>query len=244
VLDRAEQVVVIALFCLLTWRVFDSANPLAPALLLSEGAVAFFVLIRRPTQAISIRLGDWLLATTATMAPLLVCRSTNRRDAGSFPPCCWWSGTLFQLWSKLVLRQLRHRPRQSRRQGGGPYRLDAPSDVRGISPDTSACSAQSLGAQPAIYAIGGGRRCCACWPRTLLSEDELPRVHAKGAYHLIPGVLKRRRTHPRPPRGNRSKATTAVSATIVTSQEIAVGRPVVIGLGTLIILSSRWRYFF
>jgi len=63
VLDRAEQAVIVVLFCLLTWRVFDSDNPLALLLLLSEFAVVCFVLIRRPTSAISVRLGDWLLAT-------------------------------------------------------------------------------------------------------------------------------------------------------------------------------------
>ena len=49
-------------------RVDHSSNPLAPLLLASESAVAIFVLIRRPTGNISMKLGDWLLAITATAA--------------------------------------------------------------------------------------------------------------------------------------------------------------------------------
>ena len=68
-LDRTEQVVIVLLWSLMAWRVTDSVNPVAPMLLLSETAVAIFVLIRRSTTNISMKLGDWLLAITATAAP-------------------------------------------------------------------------------------------------------------------------------------------------------------------------------
>ena len=72
VLDRFEQVTILVLWYFLLQRMLASPNPLAPLALLSETAIAFFVLIRRPTGAISLSLGDWLLATTATAAPLLI----------------------------------------------------------------------------------------------------------------------------------------------------------------------------
>lgn len=62
VLDRIEQVVVVVLFALLVWRVLVSSNPFAPLLVVSEIAVVIFVLLRRSTQAISLRSGDWMLA--------------------------------------------------------------------------------------------------------------------------------------------------------------------------------------
>ena len=71
-LDRFEQVTIALLWLLLARRVYSSTNALAPLIMVAETAVVIFVLIRRPTQAISLRLGDWLLAITATYAPLLI----------------------------------------------------------------------------------------------------------------------------------------------------------------------------
>ena len=72
VLDRIEQGVIVVLWVLLLNRVVHSLNGYAPLVLISETAVMIFALIRRPTQDISLRLGDWLLAITATAAPLLI----------------------------------------------------------------------------------------------------------------------------------------------------------------------------
>jgi len=72
VLDRVEQVLIALLWVLLLRRVMTSLNGYAPLVLISETAVMVFVLIRRPTHNISLRLGDWLLAITATAAPLMV----------------------------------------------------------------------------------------------------------------------------------------------------------------------------
>ena len=71
-LDRAEQVVIVCLCVLLAHRVYGAANPFAPLVMIAETSVVIFVLLRRPTQAISMRLGDWLLAATATYAPLFI----------------------------------------------------------------------------------------------------------------------------------------------------------------------------
>lgn len=71
-LDRAEQAIIVALWSLLVWRVLDASNAMAPLVLIAETSVLVFVLLRRSTDNISLRLGDWLLAITATAAPLLL----------------------------------------------------------------------------------------------------------------------------------------------------------------------------
>ena len=71
-LDRIEQVLIAGLWVLLLNRVLHSLNGYAPLVLISETAVMVFVLIRRSTQNISLRLGDWLLAIAATAAPLMI----------------------------------------------------------------------------------------------------------------------------------------------------------------------------
>ena len=71
-LDRAEQIVIVALWALLAQRVYGATNPFAPLVMVAETSVVIFVLLRRQAQAISMRLGDWLLAITATYAPLLI----------------------------------------------------------------------------------------------------------------------------------------------------------------------------
>lgn len=105
-LDRIEQVVIVGLWMWLAWRVYASANGVAWLALVSETAIMVFVLIRRPTDQITMRLGDWLLAITATLAPLLIMPG----------PSLWPAvvpagivlivlGNIFQLWAKFCLRR-------------------------------------------------------------------------------------------------------------------------------------------
>jgi protein-S-isoprenylcysteine O-methyltransferase Ste14 len=106
VLDRGEQAVILMLFGLLSYRALTSGNTLAPLVILSEAAVVFFVLIRRPTAAISMRLGDWLLATTATAAPLLIA-PVESSPAAFVAPAVFLLllGNCVQLAAKLSLRR-------------------------------------------------------------------------------------------------------------------------------------------
>jgi len=71
-LDRFEQLAIVVLWAWLAKRVFSSTNQFAPLVLIAETAVLIFVLLRRPSDTISLKLGDWLLAITATFAPLLI----------------------------------------------------------------------------------------------------------------------------------------------------------------------------
>ncbi|MDE2620696.1 MAG: hypothetical protein KGL54_11095 [Sphingomonadales bacterium] len=106
VLDRAEQVAIVLLWIVLASRVELSGNPWAPLLLISETAVAVFTLIRRPTDKLSLDLGDWLLAMTATCAGLLVVPGMALVPAliplGVFLAIV---GNGIQAWAKLVLRR-------------------------------------------------------------------------------------------------------------------------------------------
>ena len=106
VLDRAEQVAIVLLWIVLASRVELSGNPWAPLLLISETAVAVFTLIRRPTDKLSLDLGDWLLAMTATCAGLLVVPGMALVPA-LVPLGVFFAivGNGIQAWAKLVLRR-------------------------------------------------------------------------------------------------------------------------------------------
>ncbi len=58
--------------CRLDDVVVVSFNHDAWLLLIGETSIMVFTLLRRPTNAISMRLGDWMLALTATAAPMLI----------------------------------------------------------------------------------------------------------------------------------------------------------------------------
>jgi protein-S-isoprenylcysteine O-methyltransferase Ste14 len=85
VLDRIEQVVISLLWVWMVERVavsfFRDGNHMSWLVLISETAVMIFTLIRRPTQAISMNLGDWLLAITASAAPMMIQTANDPVDA-------------------------------------------------------------------------------------------------------------------------------------------------------------------
>ncbi|MCZ8326243.1 MAG: methyltransferase [Sphingomonadaceae bacterium] len=105
-LDRAEQVTIVLLWALLAHRVYEASNPFAPLIMLAETSVVIFVLLRRPTERISMRLGDWLLAATATYAPLLIMPAPAAWDA--LVPLAVGLvlfGNVVQIAAKLFLRR-------------------------------------------------------------------------------------------------------------------------------------------
>jgi protein-S-isoprenylcysteine O-methyltransferase Ste14 len=105
-LDRLEQVTIVLLWSLLVWRVLQSDNPMAPLLLFAESSILLFVLIRRSTKQISMRLGDWLLAATATYAPLLIIPSAELWPAlESLAIGLVLTGMMIQIAGKLFLRR-------------------------------------------------------------------------------------------------------------------------------------------
>lgn len=107
-LDRAEQVVIVALWALLAQRVYGSENPFAPVVMVAETSVLIFVLIRRQAREISMRLGDWLLAATATYAPLLIIPANTPdafRAAIPLAVSLVVFGNVVQIAAKLFLRR-------------------------------------------------------------------------------------------------------------------------------------------
>lgn len=75
-LDLSEQVAVLALYVWFVARLwpdeFSPANWYPVLILLSEGLVVLLLLIRRPTDRISISLSDWAIAAAGTFLTLLV----------------------------------------------------------------------------------------------------------------------------------------------------------------------------
>lgn len=111
VLDRAEQVAIMVLWAWLVYRVVHAvmlheAPPWALLVLVAETSVMFFTLIRRPTDNISIKWGDWLLAATATFLPLMV--QTGGSPLPALLPVAVvliMAGNTHQIMAKLFLRR-------------------------------------------------------------------------------------------------------------------------------------------
>jgi protein-S-isoprenylcysteine O-methyltransferase Ste14 len=105
-LDRLEQIGIVLFWGPFAWRMLHSANPYALWVTIAELAVLLFTLLRRPTDAISVDLGDWLLACTATFAPLLLIPADE-----SFPALANLGmfmlivGNFWQAAAKFVLRR-------------------------------------------------------------------------------------------------------------------------------------------
>src|SRR5258708_7391035 len=74
--DMGERLIVLCLYIGLVARLIAPGweqKQLANLLLIpSEGLVVLFMLLRRRTEHISMRWQDWLLAFSATLAPMLV----------------------------------------------------------------------------------------------------------------------------------------------------------------------------
>lgn len=106
VLDRIEQIVIVAVWALFAWRMAHAPNAYAPAVMVSETAVMLFTVFRRPTEAISLRLGDWMLATTATLAPLLIIPNADPYpQLAGLALFLMFFGNCWQAWAKLILRR-------------------------------------------------------------------------------------------------------------------------------------------
>jgi protein-S-isoprenylcysteine O-methyltransferase Ste14 len=108
VVDRLEQAAALALYGYLVLRIWPddlTLASLAPGLVLvSEGVIVFFLIIRRPTSDISLRWTDWAVAAGGTIAPLLVVKGGAPISiaVGAF---LLLFGLVTQLGAKLSLRR-------------------------------------------------------------------------------------------------------------------------------------------
>lgn len=107
-LDRAEQIAALIVYCFLVQRIwpdnfqFDALAPIM--LLISEGAVILFLLIRRPTENISTRPIDWMAATAGTFLVLMV-GNGGEPVAGEFAVLLIFYGMVVHIFAKFSLRR-------------------------------------------------------------------------------------------------------------------------------------------
>ncbi len=197
-LDVVERALVAALFGLFVFRLLSAflaeRNPVYLTMVVSEGLVVVFILIRRAAKVVSLRPGDWLLAFGATAAPLCVVPG----GAAPFLPnaTCGLiiiAGVLFQIYAKLTLRRAFGVIAANRGvTTAGPYRL-----VR--HPMYAAYMISWAGfflASPTIWNASVYAFAFVCQIARLLAEERLlgedvayRRFVAEVPYRLLPGVF-------------------------------------------------------
>jgi protein-S-isoprenylcysteine O-methyltransferase Ste14 len=127
VADRAEQALAVVFylwFChrIVTAILAGATDPRVYAVLVVDGIVLVFMLARRPTTNISMRLGDWFWALLATVAPLLLIPAQPL--APNIGVALVLAGMAFSLSAKLVLRRSFGVVAANRGvKVGGPYRF-------------------------------------------------------------------------------------------------------------------------
>ena len=103
-LDGFERIAITGLFIWLCSRFIGSlgAHPLNVFFLISEGVVAAMVLLRRPTDKISINPVDWFTGIAGTMLPMLLSPSGGGAIAGAV---LLLAGLVISLGAKFSLRR-------------------------------------------------------------------------------------------------------------------------------------------
>lgn len=128
-LDLVEKALVASFMAMLALRLLPEAlatlSPPILLLLVSEGVVVLFILLRRPTQDISRRPTDWALGVAGTLLPLTAIAPAGAPLA-PIAVCAslMGAGFLLQLWAKLTLRRSFGVVAANRGvKASGPYRL-------------------------------------------------------------------------------------------------------------------------
>ena len=109
-MDVGERAFSVLMFSILvvTFLPNLTAAPVNGLLVLSEGLVMVFMVLRRFTQDVSTRPFDWLIALAGTAAPLLVHPAGSGTHALA-PQAVyfgvWLFGVAFSIWGKLTLRR-------------------------------------------------------------------------------------------------------------------------------------------
>lgn len=125
--DRGEQSLAVVFYLWFCYRIATAiaagaTDPRVYAVLIVDGVVLAFMLARRPTTNISLRLGDWLWALLATVAPLLL--TPTQPLAPNIGVALVLAGMAFSLSSKLILRRSFGIVAANRGvKVAGPYRL-------------------------------------------------------------------------------------------------------------------------
>ncbi|MDB5536109.1 MAG: hypothetical protein JWQ65_984 [Devosia sp.] len=198
-LDIGERIILAALFGYMVWTfVLDwlEGGSIATAIVLvSEGAVLVFVLLRRFTENVSFRPADWGLALVGSSASLLVQPTGAGGNAAlaAFCAILMLVGLIVQLAAKLTLRRSFGAVAANRGvKIGGPYRLLRHPMYAGylmthigfLLTNPSAWNALAYG----VCSIAQIGRILA--EEKLLSADSKYRdFAARVRYRLIPGIF-------------------------------------------------------
>jgi protein-S-isoprenylcysteine O-methyltransferase Ste14 len=197
-LDGGERLLVLALYAWLVRRMilgFMSSGQAIDLLVLpSEGIVVVFLLLRRGAREISKRPGDWLLATLATCAPLLIAPA----DAGPLVPVSlaagvFLMGLLVQVHAKINLGRSFGCVAANRGvKSSGPYQfVRHPMYAGYLLSHVAFLSLNPSLWNLALYTIGFGAQV----PRLLAEErllglDPAYREYQQAVrYRLIPGLF-------------------------------------------------------
>jgi protein-S-isoprenylcysteine O-methyltransferase Ste14 len=197
-LDWLERAAVAVLYAWLVSRIVTGylAEGTAVNLLLlpSEGLVVLLILIRRTTQDVSRRPVDWLLASAATTAPLLVYPGAAR---ALIPPIVaavpLVMGIVVQLHAKIVLgRSMGCVPANRGLKFAGPYRFVRHPMYLGYLLSHLAF----LLLNPTVWNLGVYLLCYSLQVPRLLVEEKLLRQDASYAeymaavrWRLVPGLF-------------------------------------------------------
>ena len=131
-LDIAERVIVFIFYGIMTYTFLfrwlnanDMADIIVSSLLLiSEGTVVVFIIIRRSSYQISLKLSDWILAVCGTSAPLLARPGGEAWVPAAFCGAMMVAGIVLQVSAKLTLRRsFGLIPANRGVKIGGPYRF-------------------------------------------------------------------------------------------------------------------------
>lgn len=103
-LDGAERIAIMVLYIMLVHRFIGdlAAKPANLLFILSEGLIAVMVLMRRSTEAISLRPVDWLTGVMGTALPMLYQPTGGGWVGGAMLMA---GGLLISLGAKLSLRR-------------------------------------------------------------------------------------------------------------------------------------------
>ena len=203
-LDLIEKFLVATFMIVLAARLVPvvlATGALPPILLLmSEGVVVLFILLRRPTQDISRRGGDWLLGLAGTLLPLLAIP-----PAGSallpwhVAEAIMLTGFVLQLSAKLTLRRSFGVVAANRGvKASGPYRLVrhpmyagyALTHVGFLLAGPNAVEPRHLRYRPSPSRFGGSSPRSACWSGSGLSVAYGP----ESAFACCPSSSEARRS--------------------------------------------------
>jgi protein-S-isoprenylcysteine O-methyltransferase Ste14 len=106
-IDLGERIFILLLFATFVVRLSHTIGirPYNMLALISEGLVAFFIVVRRPAQNLTMRPLDWVVALAGTALPMFV-------RAGAHPVLPPMTGTILMfaglslaVWAKLSLRR-------------------------------------------------------------------------------------------------------------------------------------------